>query len=213
MLPGQDLTPNPCALPEIEYSPDDLVRRVQALGIVKFKGRRLRTSTALHGEPVALRADRVVDGAYDVFYRDSGSSLAPATLQTHPHSRKPSKRSRGRRSQSAIDLPGQELTSSMLPGQDLTPNPVALRADRVVDGAYDVFTAIKRSTDSTSTKPNPILFEVSPMSSHGCYLCLRSAHGADLTPNPALSPRSRYSAPVSPRNPAPWPPLHLTRSA
>lgn len=58
----------PASLPNIEYSPDDLVRRVQALGIVKFKGRRLRTSIALHGQPVALRADRDVDGAYDVFY-------------------------------------------------------------------------------------------------------------------------------------------------
>lgn len=58
----------PSSLPPIEYSPDDLVRRVQALGIVKFQGRRLRTSVALHGQPVALRPDRDVDGAYDVYY-------------------------------------------------------------------------------------------------------------------------------------------------
>lgn len=58
----------PSSLPAIEYSPDDQVRRVQAMGIVKFQGRRLRTSVALHGQPVALRADRDVDGAFDVFY-------------------------------------------------------------------------------------------------------------------------------------------------
>jgi len=58
----------PSSLPAIEYSPDNQVRRVQAMGIVKFKGHRLRTSVALHGQPVALRADRDVDGAYDVFY-------------------------------------------------------------------------------------------------------------------------------------------------
>jgi transposase InsO family protein len=58
----------PSSLSAIEYSPDDQVRQVQALGIVKFKGRRLRTSVALHGEPVALRADRNADGVYDVFY-------------------------------------------------------------------------------------------------------------------------------------------------
>lgn len=58
----------PSSLPPIEYSPDDVVRRVQAMGIVKFKGRRLRTSVALHGQPVALRPDRDIDGAYDVFY-------------------------------------------------------------------------------------------------------------------------------------------------
>ena len=58
----------PSTLSPIEYSPNDEVRRVQALGVVKFKGRRLRTSVALHGEPVALRADPDLDGAYDVFY-------------------------------------------------------------------------------------------------------------------------------------------------
>jgi hypothetical protein len=48
---------------------------------------------------------------------DSGSSLAPATLQTQPRSRKPSKRSRGGRSQSATDLQDQDLASSVLPGK------------------------------------------------------------------------------------------------
>lgn len=55
-------------LPPIEYGLDDEVRNVQACGIVKFKGRRLRTSYALHGEPVALRPVSDQDGVYDVFF-------------------------------------------------------------------------------------------------------------------------------------------------
>lgn len=58
----------PPSLPPIEYSPDDEVRNVQACGIVKFKGRRLRTSYALHGEPVALRPVIDQDGVYDVYF-------------------------------------------------------------------------------------------------------------------------------------------------
>jgi len=60
--------PMPDRLPPIEYGPDDEVRNVQACGIVKFKGRRLRTSYALHGEPVAMRPSMDGDGIYDVFY-------------------------------------------------------------------------------------------------------------------------------------------------
>jgi transposase InsO family protein len=58
----------PKTLRPIEYGPGDEVRRVQAGGIVKFAGRRLRTSMALHGEPVALRPLDQHDGVYDVFY-------------------------------------------------------------------------------------------------------------------------------------------------
>lgn len=58
----------PRGLPKIEYGTDDAVRNVQACGIVKFKGRRLRTSYALHGEPVALRPRPDFDGVYDVYY-------------------------------------------------------------------------------------------------------------------------------------------------
>jgi transposase InsO family protein len=60
--------PMPDRLPPIEYGSDDEVRNVQACGIVKFKGRRLRTSYALHGEPVAIRPTLEGDGVYDVFY-------------------------------------------------------------------------------------------------------------------------------------------------
>ena len=62
------LRPMPDQLPPIEYGPDDEVRNVQACGIVKFKGRRLRTSYALHGEPVAMRPSEAGDGVYDVYY-------------------------------------------------------------------------------------------------------------------------------------------------
>jgi len=62
------LRPMPESLPAIEYACDDEVRNVQACGIVKFKGRRLRRSYALHGQPVAMRPSPDGDGIYDVFY-------------------------------------------------------------------------------------------------------------------------------------------------
>jgi transposase InsO family protein len=58
----------PLSFAPIEYAPNDVVRNVQACGIVKFKGRRLRTSYALHGQPVALRAVVDKDGVYDVYF-------------------------------------------------------------------------------------------------------------------------------------------------
>lgn len=58
----------PNCLPPIEYGPNDLVRKVHRTGVIRFKGRVLRTSEGLRGQPVALRADPRVDGAYDVFY-------------------------------------------------------------------------------------------------------------------------------------------------
>ena len=58
----------PRSLPPIEYGANDIVRNVQACGIVKFKRRRLRTSYALHGYPVALRPVVDRDGVYDVFF-------------------------------------------------------------------------------------------------------------------------------------------------
>jgi transposase InsO family protein len=60
--------PMPATLPPIEYAPGGIVRSVQAGGIVKFQGRRLRTSLALHGQPIALRPLEESDGVYDVFF-------------------------------------------------------------------------------------------------------------------------------------------------
>jgi transposase InsO family protein len=58
----------PRSLAPVEYGPDDIVRNVQACGIVKYKSRRLRTSYALHGHRVALRPVHDQDGVYDVYF-------------------------------------------------------------------------------------------------------------------------------------------------
>lgn len=46
----------PETLPPIEYAPEDLVRKVQDKGIIHYRGRLARVSTAFHGYPVALRS-------------------------------------------------------------------------------------------------------------------------------------------------------------
>jgi transposase InsO family protein len=58
----------PGTLPPIEYSPNDLVRKVQQGGWISFKGKEIRISTALIGLPVALRPDPTADGRYDLYY-------------------------------------------------------------------------------------------------------------------------------------------------
>jgi transposase InsO family protein len=58
----------PRNLPAIEYGPGDLVRQVQQGGWVHLKGKELRLSKALTGQPVALRAHSNVDGRYDVYF-------------------------------------------------------------------------------------------------------------------------------------------------
>lgn len=52
----------------IEYPASDIVMTVGWNGFIKFMGRRLRLSTALHRLPVALRPDRAVDGRFDVYF-------------------------------------------------------------------------------------------------------------------------------------------------
>ena len=52
----------------IEYPASDIVMTVGWNGFIKFMGRRLRLSTALHRLPVALRPDREVDGRFDVYF-------------------------------------------------------------------------------------------------------------------------------------------------
>ena len=59
--------PMPRGFAPVEYSPDDIVRKVSTNGIVKLKGLRLRTSIALDGQHVALRPVHDCDGVYDVF--------------------------------------------------------------------------------------------------------------------------------------------------
>jgi len=57
----------PETLPPIEYSPGDLVRKVQGKGEIYFKNRVFTISRAFRGYPVALRPT-LTDGAFDVFF-------------------------------------------------------------------------------------------------------------------------------------------------
>jgi transposase InsO family protein len=57
----------PEALPAIEYGPDDHVRKVQAKGVIFFKGREFRVPKGLQGSPVALRPMNV-DGSYSIHF-------------------------------------------------------------------------------------------------------------------------------------------------
>jgi len=58
--------PFPETLPEIEYSPDDLTRKVSKGGTIGFAGKRWRVGKALKGCPVAVR--EVGNGLFNVVY-------------------------------------------------------------------------------------------------------------------------------------------------
>jgi transposase InsO family protein len=70
--PASRYTPSPRSmpskLPDIEYGPDDIVRRVVDGGRISFRGRRLRVGKALVGQNVALRPRLDQDGAFDVYF-------------------------------------------------------------------------------------------------------------------------------------------------
>lgn len=57
----------PETLSEIEYGPDDVVRRVDQRGQIRIRGRRWTIGEAFSGERIALRPTRI-DGEIDVFY-------------------------------------------------------------------------------------------------------------------------------------------------
>ena len=57
----------PEALPPIEYSPGDIVRKVQSHGWISFRGYHFKIPKALRGHPVALRPT-TEDGTFDVFF-------------------------------------------------------------------------------------------------------------------------------------------------
>ncbi len=59
--------PYPASLPDIEYGPDDITRKVQSEGILNFKGRRFQLPHCLRGQPVALRATGT-DGVFEVYF-------------------------------------------------------------------------------------------------------------------------------------------------
>jgi len=57
----------PASLPDVEYGPDDITRKVQSEGILNFKGRRSQLPHSFHGQLVALRATGT-DGVFDVYF-------------------------------------------------------------------------------------------------------------------------------------------------
>lgn len=59
--------PYPEKLPEIEYGPDDHVRKVQAEGQLSFRGVSFHVPKALRGNPVALRPSET-DGVFGVYF-------------------------------------------------------------------------------------------------------------------------------------------------
>lgn len=58
----------PSSLRAIEYASTDTVITVGWNGFINFKGHKLRTSTALHRLPIALRPDKHRDGCYDLYF-------------------------------------------------------------------------------------------------------------------------------------------------
>jgi len=56
----------PERIPEIKYSPGDMIRKVSNIGQICFKGRRWRVGKGLKGFPVAVR--EVEDGIFNVVY-------------------------------------------------------------------------------------------------------------------------------------------------
>jgi transposase InsO family protein len=57
----------PEKLPEIEYGPEDQVRKVQYGGWLSFRGKEFNVGSALHGLPVAVR-ETTEDGIYDIIF-------------------------------------------------------------------------------------------------------------------------------------------------
>jgi transposase InsO family protein len=58
----------PATLPAIEYPSTDTVMTVGWNGFIRFKGVKLRTSTALHRLPIAIRPNPDDDALYDLFF-------------------------------------------------------------------------------------------------------------------------------------------------
>ena len=57
----------PEQLPAIQYGPSDAVVKVGCNGVVRFKGRRLKVSSALKDQPIAFRPSHR-DGHYEVYF-------------------------------------------------------------------------------------------------------------------------------------------------
>jgi hypothetical protein len=61
------LRPFPETLGQIEYGPDDIIRKVQGKGEISYKNRYFIVGRAFHGHPVALR-HTTEDGIMDVYF-------------------------------------------------------------------------------------------------------------------------------------------------
>jgi transposase InsO family protein len=57
----------PEKIPEINYLPGDLLRKVDVAGRIQFKGKRIRVGKALYGDYIALRPMQSSD-SYEVYY-------------------------------------------------------------------------------------------------------------------------------------------------
>ena len=72
-VPGERYTASPRTFRDsvqaFEPGPDDLLRKINDRGRLKFKGRNWNISRALDGKTVALRPSQT-DGTYDVFFRN-----------------------------------------------------------------------------------------------------------------------------------------------
>jgi hypothetical protein len=55
-------------LPPIEHGPDDLVRKAQQGGGIRFKGRDIRVSSASVRQPIALRPSLETDGMSRLYF-------------------------------------------------------------------------------------------------------------------------------------------------
>jgi transposase InsO family protein len=68
---------------EIQYAPDDIVRKVQAGGVIFFNGSEYKIPKAFRGEQVALRPRTQEDGVMDVFY--CKQKITHINLKTNHH--------------------------------------------------------------------------------------------------------------------------------
>jgi transposase InsO family protein len=59
--------PYPESLPELEYGPDDLVKKVHDKGVIFYKGKEWKVSKAFKGSYVALRPT-ITDGVLEVYF-------------------------------------------------------------------------------------------------------------------------------------------------
>ena len=61
------MRPYPERLPDIEYGPEDAVRKVQSQGWITFQGHEVRLPAVLHGQRVAVRSTAIA-GCYAVYF-------------------------------------------------------------------------------------------------------------------------------------------------